>query len=281
MALFDDVFNRTTLYDMLFFNIKSVLAHPSLEDLEANDKPMYDRWCLISKTKHNTPVVMHEITDSFTADIAEIDRHRINDVYLENGVRYHEFCKIVGISYATVSIENGTIKRELKKFANTDETLVIKTLMDVFYQMSSDATKSSPMFFRQLCGHNIIANDIPLLIKRHMRYNTALILTKEKPEREELPLILKRALSIKPWESGVIDTLNVWKLNGFDNTPLMLISDFLGLKKSVDLLTPSELSRYYWDNIDEDPKAVLDFVSLQSATQTNLVIQLMNEIRHY
>lgn len=281
MALFDDVFNRTTLYDMLFFNTKSVLAHPSLEDLEANDKPMYDRWCYLSKTKHNCPIVSHGITDTFTADMAEVDMQRMNEVYLENAVRYHEFCKIVAISYATVSIENGTIKRELKKFANMDETLVIKTMMDVFYQMSSDATKSTPMFFRQLCGHNIIAHDIPLLIKRHIRYNTELVLTKVKPEREELPLILKRALSIKPWESGVIDTLNVWKFNGFENTPLMLIADFLGLKKSVDLMTPSELSRYYWDNIESDPKMVLDFISLQSATQTNLVIQLMNEIRHY
>jgi hypothetical protein len=281
MALFEEVFNRTSIYEMFFFNIKSVLSYPSLEELEKNDKPMYDRWCFISKTKHNSPIVFNEITDTFTADVAAIDAQRLNDVYLENAVRYHEFCKIVAISYATVSVENGMVKRELKKFANTDETLVIKTLMDMFYQMSSDAAKSTPIVFRQLCGHNIIAHDIPLLIKRHIRYNSALVVSKEKAERETLPLILKRALTIKPWESGVLDTLNVWKFNGFDNTSLTLISDFLGLKKSVDLMTPSELSRYYWDNIDDDPKTVLDYVSLQSATQTNLVIQLMNEIRHY
>ena len=91
--------------------------------------------------------------------------------------------------------------------------------------------------------------------------------------------MLKRTLNIKPWESGVIDTVNVWKFNGFDNTSLMLISDFLELKKTVDLLSAPELSKYYWNNVNEKPAETLEFVSLQSATQTNLVVQLMNLLR--
>jgi len=59
----------------------------------------------------------------------------------------------------------------------------------------------------------------------------------------------------------------------------MLIADFLKLKKSVDLLPLDELSKYYWNNINTDSKETLDFIALQSATQTNLVIQLINELR--
>jgi len=281
MALFEDVFNRTSLYEMLFFNTKSVLAHPTLEDLEANDLPLYNRWAFLAKTKHNRPIIKHTVTDTFTADAAEVEAQMNNEVYQEHAVKYHEFCKIVAISYATVFAENGEIKRDFKKFANLDESLVIRTLMDMFFQVSTEAVQSKPVFWRQLCGHDIIAHDIPMLIKRHIRYSELEIKLGKTPNRPELPLILKRCLNIKPWESGVIDTLNVWKFNGFENAPLMLIADFIGLKKSVELLSPSELSKYYWDNIDEHQKETLDFMSLQSATQTNLVIQLMNQLRQY
>jgi len=145
--------------------------------------------------------------------------------------------------------------------------------MDILYQLSSEGTKSSPPFFPILCGHNILSYDIPLLIKRFLIHRDKF------QTNNELPLILKRTLNIKPWESGVIDTVNVWKFNGFDNTSLMLISDFLELKKTVDLLSAPELSKYYWNNIKEKPAETLEFVSLQSATQTNLVIQLMNLLR--
>jgi hypothetical protein len=96
---------------------------------------------------------------------------------------------------------------------------------------------------------------------------------------KRLPYLLKRAFNIKPWESGIIDTVNVWKFNGFDYSPLMLVADFIGLKKTVDILPNDELSKYYWKNVGEKPNETLEFVSLQSATQTNLVIQLMNELR--
>ena len=117
MALFEDVFNRTTLYEMLFFNTKSVLAHPTLEDLEANDKPLFDRWCFLSKTRFNRPVIdIPEPTNTFSSDSAEVERQLRNETYQENAINFHEFCKIVAISYATVFQENGEIKREFKKY---------------------------------------------------------------------------------------------------------------------------------------------------------------------
>ena len=90
---------------------------------------------------------------------------------------------------------------------------------------------------------------------------------------------MKKSLSVKPWESGIIDTINVWKFNGYDYISLMLIADFMGLKKTIDLLPNNELSKYYWNNVIEKPEETLEYISLQSATQTNLVIQLMNELR--
>jgi hypothetical protein len=257
MALFDEVFNKVNIYEMLFFNVKGVLIHPTLADLKVNDEPMYKQWLKISETKYN---LSNEDEDM---------------LYLKMAVNHHEYCKIVAITYATLYQEDGQLKREFKKIANLNEALVIETFMTELTILSSEAVKSTPQFFPPLCGHNIINYDIPLLFKRFA------VLRDKFISINQVPLILKRSLSIKPWESGLIDVVNVWKFNGFENSPLMLIADYLGLKRTVDLLPKAELSAYYWDNIDENEKKTLDFVSLQSATQTNFVIQLMNEFRQF
>lgn len=259
-ALFDEVFNKASIYEMLFFNIKAVLSYPTLNDLEEKNKPLFERWMYLSKAKFSTSSDLDD----------KIYQERI---YQNNAVNYPEYCKIVAITYATIYSEKGVMKRFFKKIVNDDEFIVLATFMDVLHQLSSEGVKSTPQYFPTLCGHNIISYDIPLLIKRFVLY-------KDKFEtNKQLPFILKRALNTKPWESGIVDIVNVWKFNGFEYTPLMLITDYLGLKKTTDLLPHNELSTYYWTNIEAKHDETLEYMSLQSATQTNLVIQLMNELR--
>ncbi len=260
--LFEDVFRKDAIHETLFVNAKAVLIYPTLKELEEGNKSLFERWKYISKTKYNAPL------DSNVLDAKVYPEN----IYQNNAPYLPEYTRIVAITTGTVYIE-GKLKRHIQKFVNEDEFHVIQPFMDILYQLSSEGTKSSPPFFPILCGHNILSYDIPLLIKRFLIHRDKF------QTNNELPLILKRTLNIKPWESGVIDTVNVWKFNGFDNTSLMLISDFLELKKTVDLLSAPELSKYYWNNIKEKPAETLEFVSLQSATQTNLVIQLMNLLR--
>jgi hypothetical protein len=59
----------------------------------------------------------------------------------------------------------------------------------------------------------------------------------------------------------------------------MLIADYLGLKKTVDVESLPDVSKKYWSMVSEKPQEALEFVALQSATQTNLVIQLMTQLR--
>ena len=257
--MFERVFDRTSIYDMLFFNVKTVLEYPTLAELQEKNSSMYERWKFLSKNKHNM-----EVVDNIT-DFSQSSEHQFSQkVYEDNAVQYSEFSKIIAITYAFMYIEDGSIKRELKRIVNENELTVIETFMDVLNQLSK-----LPI----LCGHNIISHDIPLLIKRFIHYSGKFGTV------NQLPTILKNSLSTKPWESDIIDTINVWKFNGFEYSSLMLISDFLGLKKTVDLLPLNELSKYYWNNIDKKPEEVLEFISLQSATQTNLSIQLMNKMR--
>ena len=253
--LFDDVFNAQGIHEMLFFNLKSVLVYPTLKEFSEKNKPLFERWEYLAKTKYNAEIV---------------DGSYRQTIYEKNAPYYPEFSRVVAITYATVYVENGTRKRFMKKIVNEDEFIVLATFMEELYQLSSEATKSNPQFFPILCGHNIISHDIPYLIKKHILY-------RDKFEKN-IPLILKRSLGIKPWESGIIDVVNVWKFNGYNKISLMLISDFLGLKKTVDLLPLDEVSKEYWNTVGTDNEKALEFVSLQSATQTNLVIQLMNTL---
>lgn len=266
MELFEDVFNKVKIYDMLFFNIKSVLEFPTLETLKENDELMYNHWCYIAKTKHG-----FNMTENVGYDSAEA-----NELYQNEGVNYPEFSRIIAITYATLYIEDGTLKRDFKKIVNADESIIIESFIGELRDLSTIAKQSTPNYFPIFVGHDIISNDIPLLIKRYLRH------TKDMQSNEDvIPLILKKALVVKPWESGVIDTVNVWKFNGYDKMSLMLIADFMGLKKVVDLMPPNDLSKYFWKNVGENQKETIEQIALQSATQTNLVIQLMNKLRKY
>jgi len=260
--LFEDVFNKSVVYQTLFFNIKPVLVYPTLEALEKENKPLFERWKYISESKYGAKISPANLSASVSFDM----------IYQDNAPYYPEYTKIVAITYATLYAENGNMKRSFKKIVSADEQIVLTNFIEVLHVLSSEGTKSSPNYFPALCGYNIISHEIPLLIKRFM-------VNRAQMDKKALPYILKRALSIKPWESGVMDVANVWKFNGYDNPTLMLICDFLGLKKTVDLLPLPELSQYYWNNIETKPEETLEFVALQSATQTNLVIQIMNELR--
>jgi hypothetical protein len=252
--LFEGVFNKSIIHETLFFNIKTVLEYPTLEKLKEKNESLFERWKFISKNKYN-------------ADSIESEK-----IYNENASYYPEYSRIVAITYGNVYMENGELKRTIKRYVSENEQEIVGNFIDMLQQLSIESIQSNPQFFPILCGYNIINYDLPLLIKRFL-------LHKKNLTTKELPLIIKNILNVKPWESGIIDVINIWKFNGYDTTSLMLISDFLGLKKTTNLLPANELSKYYWSNIQEKPKETLDFVGLQSATQTNLIIQLMNELR--
>lgn len=261
--LFDDVFNASAIYQMLFFNIKSVLIYPTLDELKDKNKSMFECWKYLSEIKFGV-----KYQDSSV--LSDEQRNELNNVYLDNASNYPEFSKIVAITYASTYSENGEFKRRVNRIGNEDECLILAEFIDVLNILSQDDSKKE---YPILCGHNIIGHDIPFLIKRLLVY-------RDRPEiGKKIPAILKNSLNIKPWESGVLDTAIVWKFNGHDNVSLMTIAEHLGLKKTVDLLPHNKLSEYYWKNIESNPVETMKFIQLQSATQVNLVIQLIYELR--
>ena len=269
MELFEATFNPSNIYNMLFINVKSVLEYPTLESLKQGNPEMYNQWKIISTNKYS-----YNIDEIVNNSFSNIDGLVGESYYHKYGPLYPEYSKIVGTTIATITLKNGEVKRNIQSFANDNESIVLDAFMDTLRQIGDDVIidKKTP---HMLCGHNIIGFDIPLLFRRYVKLN------KDNGEIIKLPLILKRAIGLKPWECGIIDTINVWKFNGYDLSSLSLLSTFLGLKKTTELFQNDKLSKYYWDNNDVDKEKTLSEIKLQSATQVNLTIQLMNTLRKF
>lgn len=259
MGQFNTIFNKASIYEMFFFNVKAVLIYPTLNDLTTNVE-LYNNWIKLSKFKYG-------LNDNSSQD-------DLNATYLEYAPNHTDYVKIIAITYATLYLEDGKIKRFFKKIINNDESSNIEHFFDVLNQISSDGVASQPQYFPTLCGYNIINYDIPLLLKRFLVYRDNI-----NENNKKIPYILKRCLDTKPWNSDIIDVMNLFKFNGYDGMPLSLIINMLNLKKKDDLLSNADLSKYYWENINVDVDKTLEFVSLQSAIQTNACIQIVNELR--
>jgi hypothetical protein len=257
--LFEKVFSKTGVFEVLFFNIKSVLIYSNLDELQKGDPVLFERWKSISKMKYGVDFENIETVPLL-----------LWKTYENNAPYYPEYSRIVAVTYGNLySDENsGEIKRFIRKLVGDEEIVVVNDFINILQQLSKEGVQSTPQYFPAFCGFDILGHDIPLLIKKFL-------LHKEKLDVKQLPLILRKALDSKPWESSVVDIQHVWKFNGYDKTPLMLIADFLNLKRTTDLMTASELSKYYWENIKINQQKTLEFVSLQSATQTNFAMQLM------
>lgn len=261
MEMFDILFNKASIYEMLFFNIKSVTKYPNFQEFKKNEPEFSKQWEFIAKTKYNTTSI-DEIPEA------------MDDCYRNKAIYYPEFSKIVAISYATVEAKDNKLKRNLKRIVSHNEFEVISGFHSLLMKISSDGIRSTPQYFPKLCGHNVLTNDIPLFLKRIIM-NRDLFETKENL----IPYILKNYLKSKPWDANIIDTLNLWKFNGVSNTPLSIISDSMDLKRTTTIDEMGDLSVTYWNLKEKNEEESLEYVGLQSATQTNLSVQLFNEMR--
>ena len=245
MEIYKEIFNATSIYDMLFINVTGVLEYPSLSVMLKENESMYNAWVNTSRGDNS------------------------EEYYLKTAIDYPEFTRIIAISYGSFHFDNG-LQRTFKRIVNENEYLLLATLFD---DLNINANSEKPKTI--ICGDNIISNDIPLLIKRFL-------LHKDKFDSKTLPDILKKHLMAKSWDSFVIDTRMIWKFNSLLGLPintLELFSNFLSLKKTVDIMKTSEISEYYWNNIENNESAVHSTIQSQSSTKVNLVMQLVNLLR--
>jgi len=148
-----------------------------------------------------------------------------SEMYEERAGIYAEFGKIICISCGFMNQdETGNWQLRMRSYANTDE----KSLLESFADM---LRKSS---FKKLCAHNGKEFDFPYLSRR------MLILGIKIPEILNLQ-------GKKPWESGHLDTMELWKFGDFKAyTSLDLLSAVFDIPTPKDDINGADVGRVFW-----------------------------------
>jgi hypothetical protein len=249
MSVYEKIFDENVIYNTLFFDVKTVTEFESLTRFESNDPSRAKLW----KKKYGDD----------------------QDTYLNESCYNADFGKILLITAANIINDGEGLKRNLVKFSGENELTVINSFFEYLNQRFIDGQESMPKTVFNLSGHNVRNFAIPFLIKRYL-----LLTIKNGIDVSQIniPPLLKIGISSKPWESNIIDTIDINKFNGVEASSLELIARNYDLKMNIDGLKDNhELSKSYWsDKKDVVLKEILD----QSLNTTNLVLQFINLVRN-
>jgi hypothetical protein len=247
MSSYDIIFNRIQFYDLLFIKISCVTEYESLNVLASNNPKQYNQWINICKYKYNCN------DDS--------DYDELNKFYLDKGVFYPEFSKIVGITTATVMPSDTGILREFKDFIYNDEY----TIISKFIEHLNEYTTSE-----KLCGYNIVNQDIPLFLKRliHLNHDNKL----------NIPNVLKVYLKSKPWDDNFLDLKDILSFKGINTVYLNNIIDFYNLKTNIELLNYTDFNMMYW-KLENNERYKL--IREQTANLVNIYIQIAHLFKNF
>lgn len=119
----------------------------------------------------------------------------------------------------------GVFKLELQTHAQQDEATLLKSVSDYLCGLPADV---------RIAGHNLKNFDAPYLCRR-MLVNGI-----------QIPPKLW-ALDKKPWESQLLDTMEIWRFGEHQQyIKLELLAHLLGIKSSKDDISGPDVSKAYW-----------------------------------
>lgn len=225
---------KEDIHKLLFIDIETVGVAEDLDDLHNDVNPP------LSKVWEESG------WDYFKRRYPEDSELSSNQMFVKRAALLPEFGKIVCISVGFI-LPNGKTKLD-SFYGDEKESLVkVKDLLNRVDKLD---------FF--ICGHNIKNFDLPYIAKR--------MLINGIPVPKILP-----NYTIKPWESRVLDTKEVWGFNSFGGlSSLNLVCTSLGLETSKEgEVNGSNMHKYYYDNnniekiknyCEEDVKCTINLV---------------------
>ena len=252
---FQNLFNRTTIYDTLFWGTLSVSEYPNLETFKQENNKKYNQWVNFVEKKFGED----KITD---------------ENYLTYSPIYPEFSKLISIVYATIENENSEIKRNFKIISENTEFETITKFADVLDYYNNLGNNMSPKTNFTMSGYDLINHDIPTFYKKFIHYYN-------KDNNRSIPTLIKQYLVMNMWNSDIMSVKNLYKAQS--NTQLMdidIMSEYLNLKQANNLLENNNISKYYWDNIKINPKDTMKRMNFQLTNTINTCIQFVNNFRY-
>ena len=197
---------------LLFLDIETVGLYYDLDDLHHQSPQLHKVW-----------------EDSgygyFKRQYPEDSELTSDDMFMKRAGLLAEFGKIVCISVGFV-LENGNTK--LDSFIGTEK--------EILSSCSTLLNRVDKLGFL-ICGHNVKNFDLPYIGKR-MAINGITI-----------PSIVPN-YKIKPWESKVVDTKEVWSFNSYRGlSSLELVCASLGIPNPKDNeVNGANLHSFYYDD---------------------------------
>ena len=205
---------KENINKLLFLDIETVGVADDLDDLSQTHPQLLKIW-------------QSSGVDYFKRRYPEDSQLSSNDLFIKRSALLPEFGKIVCVSVGFI-LEDGEIK--LDSFYGEEKELLTK-----LYNLLIRVEK---LDFK-LCGHNIKNFDLPYIAKR-MLINSV-----------KIPSILPN-YQIKPWETRVVDTKEVWNFNSFKGlSSLELVCASLNVPNPKDNeVNGSNMHIYYYNNND-------------------------------
>ena len=186
----------------------------------------------------------------------EYNKMNDSELYINRAALYPEFGKIIVISIGQASFENDTLTTsKIKSFSGDNEREVLEGFMNLLkgaFRVNSNL---------QLVGHNIKNFDMPYIIKR------ALINGVDIPRQLHIH-------KLKPWETCLLDTKDIWKFGGYSQTSLSLISDLLGLPSPKNDISGPDVRRVYYE--ENDLERIKIYCEHDVKATINILLKLAN-----
>lgn len=150
------------------------------------------------------------------------------DFYPKRAAIIAEFGKVVCISCAFLSNQNGHWELRMKSFADDEEFILLRDFANLLERLPN----------YRLCAHNGKEFDFPYLSRRMLSHDL------------KLPGQLNNA-GRKPWEIPHIDTMELWKFGDYKNfTSLKLLAAVFNIPSPKDDIDGSQVGAVYWEEQD-------------------------------
>lgn len=211
------MFSQEAIKNMLFIDVETVTSHRDFESMHAENPVLAGHWPakakLIVSPKAGKPELAH-LSDE--------------ELYYQEAPLYTEFSKIVTVSIGQVVFDDaGQPQFKVKSYTSDDEQVILEGLNKALHALFS---RNRDL---KIVGHNVLGFDMPLILRKFIKYNL------------EIPRQLMLH-EIKPWESCLIDTNAIWKFGSWVGCTLDLLCANLDIPSPKSDLKGYEVSEAYW-----------------------------------
>ncbi len=223
------------LTDLLFIDIETVPGTPHFQELPEEWKALW-----MGKISKTMP-----------------ENYSVEESYHDRAAILSEFGRVICISTGYFYTDtHGENCFKIKSIAGDNE----RELIQIFSTLVDKFLEKRPRF--AFAGHNIKEFDIPYLCRRIMI------------NQMKLPQYLDLS-GMKPWETNLVDTLQLWKFGDFKNyVSLRLLAAALGIPSSKDDMDGSMVRSVYYE--EKNLSRITVYCQKDVLTVANIILRFKN-----